>query len=276
MTTQGHRDPQTPGQAVDGRPDRARPATRSTPVRVLGWCVVVAVVAGVGWIVSRPQPGDWIPGLGPSSADATKTPPVLGNPVPPTVTDPEGLTADRYFPAQRTIEADGYRGRRLGVRQGQDCAEVLQDRAVDPLHDSGCQGFIAVSFTGVDQPVYSSITVLRFADDAAAEKAAQALRVGEGAPGAIAFILPDASAAPAPAGGAKAVRPPRVEAVGHYLTVTASRLADAHTTAPATASPGATGGAAASPAASPTVSESQLDAATRAISYAAASQFIWS
>ena len=236
---------------------------------------MVAVVAGVGWIVSRPQPGDWIPGLGPSSADATKTPPVLGNPVPPTVTDPEGLTADRYFPAQRTIEADGYKGKRLGVRQGQDCAEALQDRAVDPLHDSGCQGFIAVSFTGVDQPVYSSITVLRFPDEASAEKAAQALRPQDGTPGAIAFILPDASAAPAPVAGAHALRPPRVAAVGHYLTVTASRLAETHTAAPATSAPGTPGGATASPAAAPTVSEGQLDAATRAISYAAASQFIW-
>ncbi len=274
MTTHGQRDPQPQGQAVDRRPGRARRATRSTPVRVLGWCVVVAVVTGGGWIVSRPQPGDWIPGLGPSSADAAKTPPVLGNPVPPTVTDPEGLTADRYFPAQRTVETDSYRGRRLGVRQGQDCAEALQDRAVDPLLDSGCQGFIAVSFTGVDHPVYSSITVLRFPDDASAEKAAQALRAKEGAPGAIAFILPDASAAPAPAAGAKAVPAPRVEAVGHYLTVTASRFADAHPVASGSPTAGSPT-AAASPAVDPTASEGQLEAATRAISYAAAAQFIW-
>ncbi len=67
---------------------------------------------------------------------------------------------------------------------------------------------------------------------------------------------------------------PRVEAVGHYLTVTASRFADAHPVASGSPTAGSPT-AAASPAVDPTASEGQLEAATRAISYAAAAQFIW-
>ena len=233
----------------------------------------MAVVAGGGWVVSRPHPGDWIPGLGPSSADVSTTPPVVGNPLPPTDADPEALTADRYFPAQRTVEMGGYKGRRNGARQGQDCAETLRAREVDPLHDSGCQGYVTVSFSGVDRPaLLSSVTVLRFADDVSAEKAARALRAQQGGAGALAFILPDASAAPAPAAGARTVPAERVEAVGHYLTVTASRLADARAVSPSgsASAPAAT----ASPAAGPSA-EQQLDEATRAVSYAAGAQFTW-
>ncbi|WP_371483416.1 hypothetical protein [Kitasatospora sp. NBC_00315] len=271
MTTQGQRDPQPAGRRPDGRSERARRATRTLPAKALGWCVVVAVVAGGGWVVSRPHPGDWIPGLGPSSADATKTPPVVGNPLPPTDTDPEALTADRYFPAQRTIEMGGYKGKRNGARQGQDCAETLRARDVDPLHDTGCQGYVTVSFSGIDHPaLLSSVTVLRFADDASAAKAAQALRAQENAAAALAFILPDTTAAPAPTAGAQQ---PRVEAVGHYLTVTASRLTETHSASPTAgaSSPGVTAGASTAGQSA----EQQIEAATRAVSYAAGAQFIW-
>ncbi|GGV30231.1 hypothetical protein GCM10010495_53290 [Kitasatospora herbaricolor] len=299
MTTQGQRDPQPADRTPEGRAARARHATRGLPARALGWCVVVAVVAGGGWIVSRPHPGDWIPGLGPSSADAAKTPPVVGNPLPPSGTDQEGLTADRYFPAQRAVEMGAYKGRRNGARQGQDCAETLQARETDPLQGSGCQGYVTVSFSAVDQPaLLSSVTVLRFPDDASAAKAAQALRAGHGPAEALVFILPDASAAPVPAAAAgkpadpaKPADPGKVEAVGHFLTVTVSRFAESRTAAP---SPGptasgtagapeappapATGSAAASTTPSAPAGPSQaqlLDLATRAVSYAAGAQFIW-
>ncbi|WP_199881377.1 hypothetical protein [Streptomyces sp. CB03911] len=303
MTTQGQRDPQPADRTPEGRAARARHATRGLPARALGWCVVVAVVAGGGWIVSRPHPGDWIPGLGPSSADAAKTPPVVGNPLPPSGTDQEGLTADRYFPAQRAVEMGAYKGRRNGARQGQDCAETLQSREADPLQGSGCQGYVTVSFSAVDQPaLLSSVTVLRFPDDASAAKAAQALRAGHGPAEALVFILPDASAAPVPvsaagkpADPAKPADPGKVEAVGHFLTVTVSRFAESRTASPSSSpSPSptvsgtavtpeappapATGGATASTTPSPPAGPSQaqlLDLATRAVSFAAGAQFIW-
>ncbi|MFE4605015.1 hypothetical protein ACFRKE_29615 [Kitasatospora indigofera] len=303
MTTQGQRDPQPEDRTPEGRAARARHATRGLPARALGWCVVVAVVAGGGWIVSRPHPGDWIPGLGPSSADAAKTPPVVGNPLPPSGTDQEGLTADRYFPAQRAVEMGAYKGRRNGARQGQDCAETLQTREPDPLQGSGCQGYVTVSFSAVDQPaLLSSVTVLRFPDDASAAKAAQALRAGHGPAEALVFILPDASAAVVPASAtgrpvdpAKPADPGKVEAVGHFLTVTVSRFAESRTAAPSPSpSPSPTAsGAAGTPEAPPAPattgatasgtpsapagpSQAQLlDLATRAVSFAAGAQFIW-
>ncbi|MFC9330313.1 hypothetical protein [Kitasatospora sp. NPDC057015] len=294
MTTQGQRDPHPAAQTPEGRAARARQASRALPARALGWCVVVAVVAGGGWIVSRPHPGDWIPGLGPSSSDAVRTPPVVGNPLPPTVTDPEGLTADRYFPAQRVVEMGSYKGRRNGARQGQDCAETLQSRELDPLQGSGCQGYVTVSFSSVDQPaLLSSVTVLRFPDDASAARAAQALRAEPGPADALAFILPDASAAAVPvvqAGATKPATAGRVESVGHFLTVAVSRFAEPRSATPSPTASGATAGGTPAPGASttapvpasPTAStpagptpKQLVDEATRAVSFAAGAQFIW-
>lgn len=274
MTTQGERTPSSGDQEQHavGRPAGAyrAPAGRIGARRVVGWVVVVGVVAAGGWIITRPTPGDWIPGLGPASKDASSTPPVVGSPPPRAATDPEGLNVDTLFPAQRLIEVGGYKGRRSGVRQGENCSETLQDRTQDLLRDSGCQSYLAVSFAGQDKPVLSSVTLLRFPDQAAAARAAEALRAK---PGALAFILQDASTAPAqPAGTAKPGSEQRVEAVGHYVTVTSSRPVEPHS-APPTAS------VAPSPAGVPTtaapVAEQVLDEATRAISYSAGAPFIW-
>ncbi|WP_327674182.1 hypothetical protein [Kitasatospora sp. NBC_00458] len=241
-----------------------------TARRVVGWVVVIGVVAAGGWVISRPMPGDFIPGLGPSSKDATKTPPVVGD-APRAVADPEVLDVDAYFPAQRVIEAGGYKGKRSGARRGDNCTEVLHDRALDLLRDGGCRGYLAVSFTGQDKPVLSSVTLLRFADAPAAAKAADALRAK---PGSVAFILPDASAAPAQAAGtAKPGGEPRVELVGHYVTVTSSRPADTH------AAPPSPSGAVTTPLPVPSTSapgtEQMLDEATRALSYTAGAPFVW-
>ncbi|MEU7091731.1 hypothetical protein [Kitasatospora aureofaciens] len=298
MTTQGERTP-TPGEGQDGQagqrtgggPDPIGEASageaasretatredstggmgrnrgrRLTGRRAVGWVVMVGVVAAGGWIITRPTPGDYIPGLGPSQKDAARTPPVVGTPPPPT--DSEGLNAGSLFPAQRLVEAAGYKARRNGIRQGEKCDEVLQDGTQELLKDSGCQAYLIVSFTGVDHPVRSSVTLLRFADQAAAVRAADTLR---GKPGAVAFILADTNFAPAPsAGSAKPGSEARVEAVGHYVTVTSSRSGDARPAdtassnpAPSTPTPTASGG------------EPNLDEATRALSYAAGQPFVW-
>ncbi|MFF2544847.1 hypothetical protein ACFVUY_20020 [Kitasatospora sp. NPDC058063] len=282
MTTQGERTP-TPGEGREGRAeqgvggdagtdggtDRTR-GRRLTARRTVGWIVVVGVVAAGGWIITRPMPGDYIPGLGPSSKDATATPKVVG--APPPRTDPEALNVDNLFPAQRPVEVGAFKARRNGVRQGENCAEVLQDRTQDPLKDTGCQSYLTVSFSGQDRPVLSSVTLLRFPDQPSAARAADALRAK---PGAVAFILADTTTAPAqPPGGARTGGEPRIEAVGHYVTVTSSRSGDGRpattpgsTGAPATPLPGATGTAPSS--------EQTLDEATRALSYAAGSPFAW-
>ncbi|WP_316527905.1 hypothetical protein [Kitasatospora brasiliensis] len=280
MTTQGERT-QTPGE---GRVDRAEQRVgggadpegdkgrgrRLTGRRAAGWIVLVGVVAAGGWIITRPMPGDYIPGLGPSTKDSARTPKVVGAPPPPT--DPGALNVDNLFPAQRVVEVGGYKARRNGVRQGENCAEVLQDRAQDPLKDTGCQSYLTVSFTGQDHPVLSSVTMLRFPDQATAARAADALRAK---PGAVAFILADTTTATAQPAGAKPGGEPRVETVGHYVTVTSSRPGDARpastTTAPA---PGPTP-AAPTPTAPGTGGEPDLDEATRALSYAAGQPFVW-
>ncbi|MFE2720813.1 hypothetical protein [Kitasatospora sp. NPDC059327] len=275
MTTQGERTPSSGDQEQHEATRTAgayrRPAGRIGARRVVGWIVVVGVVAAGGWIITRPTPGDWIPGLGPTSKDAASTPPVVGSPPPRAATDPEGLNVDTLFPAQRVVEVGGYKGRRSGVRQGENCSETLQDRTQDLLRDSGCQAYLAVSFAGQEKPVLSSVTLLRFADQAAADRAAEALRAK---PGAIAFILQDASTAPAqPAGTAKPGSEPRVAAVGHYVTVTSSRPVESHGPAPAgPATPTTPVGVPSTP---PPGGEQALDEATRAISYSAGAPFAW-
>ncbi|MFF2076072.1 hypothetical protein ACFVXG_15080 [Kitasatospora sp. NPDC058162] len=283
MTTQGARTP-TPGEGQDGQAgqrtdggagvagsaaaaDRRR-GRRVTGRRAVGWVVMVGVVAAGGWIITRPTPGDYIPGLGPSKADAARTPPVVGTP-PPT-TDPEALNAGNLFPAQRPVEVAGYKARRGGIRQGEKCDEVLQDRTQELLKDSGCQAYLIVSFTGVDHPVRSSVTLLRFADQAAAARAADTLR---GKPGVVAFMLADTNIAPAPsAGSAKPGSEARVEAVGHYVTVTSSRPGDARPADTASSNPAPSTPA---PTASGSGGEPNLDEATRALSYAAGQPFVW-
>ncbi|WP_157849716.1 hypothetical protein [Streptomyces novaecaesareae] len=284
MTTQGERTP-TPGEGQEGQagqrtgggadtggtaPGRRR-GRRLTGRRAAGWIVMVGVVAAGGWIITRPTPGDYIPGLGPSTKDSAKTPPVVGS-APPR-TDPESLNVDNFFPAQRPVEVGAFKARRNGVRQGENCAEVLQDRTQDPLKDAGCQAYLTVSFTGQDRPVLSSVTLLRFPDQASAAKAADALRAK---PGSVAFMLADTSIAPAqPAGAAKTGGEARVEAVGHYVTVASSRTGDGRpaATAPTGAgTPAATGPA---PTATAPTTEQMLDEATRALSYAAGSPFVW-
>ncbi|MEU1288886.1 hypothetical protein [Kitasatospora sp. NPDC005856] len=283
MTTQGEHTP-TPGEGREGQAgqhvgggvdaaegtDRRR-GRRLTARRAAGWIVVVGVVAAGGWIITRPMPGDYIPGLGPSSKDATATPRVVG--APPPRTDPEALNVDILFPAQRPVEVGAFKARRNGVRQGENCVEVLQERIQDPLKDTGCQSYLTVSFTGQDHPVLSSVTLLRFPDQPSAARAADALRAK---PGAVAFILADTSTAPAQQpGGARTGGEPRVEAVGHYVTVTSSRSGDGRptgTTPSGQGTPTAPGQTATGTAPS---TEQNLEEATRALSYAAGSPFAW-
>ncbi|MER7706961.1 hypothetical protein ABTX81_29185 [Kitasatospora sp. NPDC097605] len=248
-----------------------------TARRVVGWIAVVGVVAAGGWIVTRPTPGDYIPGLGPSSREASKTPPIVGDAQPRTVADPEALDVDAHFPAQRVVESGTYKGKRSGVRRGENCTEVLQDRTLELLREAGCKGYLGVSFTAQDKPVLSSVTLLRFADAPTAAKAAESLR---GKPGSVAFILPDASAAPAlPAALARPATEPRVELVGHYVTVTSSRPADAHPGAGTAGGSPSPSGPSVSPLPVPSPSAANLDQlleeATRAISFTAGAPFVW-
>ncbi|SDT81983.1 hypothetical protein SAMN05216371_6914 [Streptomyces sp. TLI_053] len=310
MTTQGERAPSSaespaerPGYDVSERPDGTHRPRRVTARRVVGWITVVGVVAAGGWIVTRPTPGDYIPGLGPSSKEQSKTPPIVGDPPQRTLVDPEALDVEAYFPAQRIVESGSYKGKRSGVRRGDNCTEVLQDRTLELLREPGCKGYLAVSFTAQDRPVLSSVTLLRFTDAAAAARAVEALHAKSGS---VAFILPDASAAPAlPAGSARPAIEPRVELVGHYVTVASSRPAEMYpggvaappaptpvpTTAPGTAVPGAPSGTASAPPAGgpsvPPVSplpvpsastpglDQLLDEATRAVSHSAGVPFVW-
>lgn len=239
MTTQGRAG--RPAADMPADPRRAGPGRR----RIALLCALVAAVLGTGWQVVRLVPGD--------AATGGSTPvPVAG--VTPTepLTEAQSFTADWYFPAQRQIDQDGFQARRSGTAQGTDCAAVLKDRTSDVLHGSGCQGYLTVSFTSLDQKTLGSVTVLRFDDAAAAQHAAALL--GNRPADTVAFLLPDGTPPPQPATAAVAAPQTagRVEAVGHYLAVTAARYADGRT-AP----------------------DPALDTAERAVAYTAAQSFLW-
>ncbi|WP_158515445.1 hypothetical protein [Kitasatospora sp. MBT63] len=256
MTTQGESTPPPAAHQHQPAPAHSR-GPRVTPRRILLWVVLAGLAAGGSWVVTRPNPGDLVPGLGPTSTRPSSGPPVPGVLPAPPQTEAQSFTAERYFPAQRGLDLDGYKARRSNAGQGADCADTVQDKAHDPLRDTGCQGYLLVAFTRLDQQVTSSVTVLRYADEASARKAEAAVREGAAA---LLFLPPEGTApATAPSPSASAAKQPvttrKVAVVGHYLTVTVSRFADQRTTVPET--------------------DHALDEATRNVSYTAGLPFVW-
>jgi hypothetical protein len=250
MTTLG--DDRSIADRAHTTPSTVRSGARRGSKRLALWCGALAVLGAGGWVVSRPHPGDLLPGLGSTSSDTSV---VLGSPAPTSATDPNPFDVDRYFPKTKLIEVNNYHGKRSSARQGPDCAEILQGSAKTALKDAGCQGYLAVSISRQDGKVLTSVTVLRFADDASAANAAHLLG---GHADAVQFVLPDATIAgtPSPAPGGKGDPAPRVEAVRHYVTVVTSRFADGHL---------------------PTEQvDPDLDEATRAGSFTAGNAFVWS
>ncbi|MFI9274974.1 hypothetical protein ACIGXM_30325 [Kitasatospora sp. NPDC052896] len=249
MTTQGESRP-IAGSVAEGQGHGGGAESRRSR-RVFTWCATVLVLGAAGFVVTRPHPGDWLPGLGPTSKDAP--PPVVGSPPPTSSTDPNPFTAEQYFPAARPIDLNGFKAKRSGARQGNDCTETLQDPTKDVLRNFGCQGYLTVTFTRADGKVLSCVTVLRFADDQTGQQVADLLA---GKPGALKFVLPDTTiAAPSASAGAVNSSLTRVEDVHHYVTVTTSRFTDGHSgTGP---------------------NDPDLEEATRAVSYVAGEAFMW-
>ncbi|MFD9124340.1 hypothetical protein [Kitasatospora sp. NPDC059571] len=269
MTTEGEQTQPPAGRTTASSADRRRrgPGRRRTAL----WCALVVAAAGAGWVVSRPNPGDLIPGLGPTSGQSKKAQPAPGLASEQPLTEAQAFAADHYFPASAGIDLNGFQARRTAARGGSDCTETLVDAAHDPLHGIGCQAYLSIGFTRADLQVVSSVTVLRFADAQSALKARQALAD----PSVLAFLTAEtaspsalASSAPASASGAPSgsATPPgqpvakpatavRVDPVGHYLTVTVSRYADRRPAAPA--------------------GDTALADATRAVSYTARAPFLW-
>ncbi|AUG75319.1 hypothetical protein CFP65_0347 [Kitasatospora sp. MMS16-BH015] len=243
MTIQGERAPRPAGGPEAPVPATVHRSRRTPSRRILVGAVLAVLAAGAGWIVTRPHPGDWIPGLGPTSAESAKSAPTAAAVAAPTQTSvftPESFTADRYFPAARAVDLDDFKGRRTAGRQGGDCAESLADRAHNLFVNTGCQGYVSVGFARTDQQLLGSVTVLRFGDAGAAAKMSQTLD-------AAAFAFTTEPELPVPAG-----RPStRIEAVGQYVTVTTVRSTDTHAARP------------------------DLDAAARALSYTAGASFGW-
>jgi hypothetical protein len=238
MTFQGERDPR-PADGPAAVTDPATPRARRSRRRILVGCGLAVLAAGTGWIVTRPHPGDWIPGLGPASTHAAKAAaPVVTRPA----FTPESFTAERYFPAARAIDLDDFRGHRTVGTEGVNCADTLSDRTHDVLTAGGCTGYLKLGFIRSDQQLLASVTVLRYADPAAAEKAREGIDPSL-------FVFTSDPAGPAP--GAHSATGTRVEAVGPYVTVTVLRYTDPHGDG------------------------SDLDAASRAVSYAAGAPFAW-
>jgi hypothetical protein len=250
MTTQGDSRP-IAGRVDEGQGHGGGAGSRRSH-RVFTWCAVVLVLGAAGFVVTRPHPGDWLPGLGPTSKDAL--PPVVGNPPATSSTDPNLFSVEQYFPAARPIDLNGFKAKRSGARQGNDCTETLQDPTKDLLKGFDCQGYLTVTFTRTpDGKVLSCVTVLRFADDQTGQQVADLLN---GKPGALKFVLPDTTiAAPSAVAGATNASVTRIEDVHHYVTVTTSRFADGH-----------------SPAGP---DDPDLEEATRAVSYVAGEAFMW-
>ncbi|KQV17185.1 MULTISPECIES: hypothetical protein [unclassified Kitasatospora] len=234
MTTQGER-----------HTHRAHGSRR----RTIALCSVGAVAITLGVVVAKT--GDWLEGAGRTIQV------VSSDSVPPVqpLSEKDFFVAERYFPAAKPIEQDGFKALRTAGRQGEPCVETMADRARDVLRDTGCLGYVTVGYLREDRQVTSSVTVLRFADQAGAEKARQVLAADSTA---IAFVTADPAATPAASGSpspgaAKPVTSTQVEAVGHYLTVTSSRFADQRAT----------------------VTDNTLDTATRAVSFTARAPFMW-
>lgn len=236
MTTQGESSPSTPDPLDPTDADQARKR-----LLLISGLLLAGVVVGGALMLRPTAPAD-------HSVPGGQNPPPVAGAQP--LTEAQAFTAERYFPGQRGIDQDGVKARRTGAGQGTNCLDVLHDRTHDPLHGAGCQGYVSVSYTSLDQKTQSSVTVLRFNDDAAAANAVQLL---QDKLDTLTFVPPDGST-PAPTASAdtKGVPKSRVERVGHYLTVTASRYADAH------AAP-----------------DAALDGTNRVVAYAAEAPFLW-
>ncbi|MFD8478488.1 hypothetical protein [Kitasatospora sp. NPDC059673] len=184
------------------------------------WSVVAVLAAGGVWVVSTPHPGDILPGLGPTStlpAAAAAAPGQVAKPL----TEPQAFGAERYFPAQRAYEYDAFKARRTAARDGADCQGVQIDKSHNLLEKLDCQGWLGVALTRNDQPVISSITVLRFNDRDAAARAVQTVREHAAE---FEFTFPDGLVAPA--AGIRPMAATQVELVGHHITIAVSRYAD--------------------------------------------------
>ncbi|MCX4744694.1 hypothetical protein OG455_04000 [Kitasatospora sp. NBC_01287] len=193
MTTQG--DPHSIPAGAEKTPGRADTVSRGGARRVLIGSVAVVVLGAGGWVVSRPHPGDWLPGLGPSSKD-TEYPSVVGSPAPSSSANPNTFDVKRLFPPTRLIDLGGYKGRLTGARQGNDCAETLGDAGQSLLHPVACQGYLAVDFSRQDGRVETSVSVLRFSTDGTSATVAGLMR---GQVGLVRFVQPDGSFADADA-----------------------------------------------------------------------------
>ncbi|MEV7213381.1 hypothetical protein AB0O31_09850 [Kitasatospora cineracea] len=186
------------------------------------WGVVAVLAAGGVWVVStshQQSTASGAPGADKSASPAA----AAGQPAQP-LTESQSFLADRYFPAQRAYEYDNYRARRSAAREGTECRAVQNDKTRDALAELGCQGWMGIALTRSDQPVVSSVTVLRFADAGAASRALQTVREKAAD---FEFTYPDGLLAPT--GTARPMAASKVELVGHHITLTVSRYLDQRT-----------------------------------------------
>ncbi|GLW52148.1 hypothetical protein [Kitasatospora phosalacinea] len=207
-------------RADDEQPPTGHRAVGERRRLALLWSVVAVLAAGGVWVVATsPHQGETATGT-PSGDKLQTTAVVVGHPAQP-LTESQSFVAERYFPAQRAYEYDGYRARRSGSREGADCAAVQNDKTRNVLAGLDCQGWIGVALTRGDQPVISSVTVLRFLDEGAAAKALPTVRDKAAA---FEFTYPEGLFAPAE--GVEPMSATRVELVGHHITLTVSRYLD--------------------------------------------------
>ncbi|MFD5559503.1 hypothetical protein [Kitasatospora griseola] len=216
MTIQG----EAPAGAAEDLPVTGHRAVGERRRLAALWSVVTVLAAGGVWVVSTPHPGDILPGLGPTSSLPATVAAAPGQVAKP-LTEAQAFNSERYFPAQRGYEYDQFKARRTAARDGGDCQGVQNDKSHNLLDKLDCQAWLGVALTRNDQPVITSITVLRFADTGAAAQAAQAVRDHAAE---FEFTFPDGVVAPA--AGIKPMTAIRVETVGHHITVIAARYAD--------------------------------------------------
>ncbi|WP_030464064.1 hypothetical protein [Kitasatospora sp. NRRL B-11411] len=186
------------------------------------WGVVAVLAAGGVWVVATSHQRSAVSGA--PGADKSASPAAAaGQPAQP-LTESQSFLAERYFPAQRAYEYDNYRARRSAAREGAECRAVQNDKTRDVLAELGCQGWMGIALTRSDQPVVSSVTVLRFSDAAVAARALQTVREKAAD---FEFTYPDGLLAPA--GTARPMAATKVELVGHHITLTVSRYLDQRT-----------------------------------------------
>lgn len=153
-----------------------------------------------------------------------------------------GPDPDEVFPPTLTAphtdtSPDGYQATRYAAKAGTGCGPVLQNGAA-PALSNACTDYLTASYVNSDHSVVSSVTVLTYATDSIAKKAAKAADAGGVVFRVPGSDLPDVKApSTVPLPGAGSAVDTMASAVGRYVTVVQSAYTDGSVSGPGLETP---------------------------------------